>query len=369
MRVAFVTFEYPPHEVGGAGIYAAKIVAELAQRGVHVDIFAPTYDDYCLPPGATVVGVPVDRQKPFAALQFWLNLPETFAQAEREGHYDIVHFNGTCYWFLNRLTDSPTVVTIHHLARDSIAHDRGVGVLLSLVERRAIAMADRVVAVSGFTRGQILKRYGVDPGKVSIVYNGGSYDPGTSPDIEGARALLAPLRGRKAVLFVGRVNDRRKGLDILVKAMATVAEHVDAVLVVAGKGDKGDIMKLARSLGVEGRIMFLGYVDDLVLLGMYHLSDVYVCPTRLEGFGMTVLDAQSFAPRVVASRVGAIPEIAGGSTRLVEPEDAEELASAIVQALDDVRLPPGPDRAAGTLTWEEAANALLREYEASRGVD
>ncbi len=366
VRVAFITFEYPPHMIGGAGTYAEKVVAELARRGVHVDVFTPARDDYRPVPRVRIVGVPVSRRKPFAPLQFWLGLPDIFARAEREGRYDLVHFNGTCYWFLNRLTDSPKVVTIHHLARDSVAHDGAVGIMLSLIERRAMRMADRVVAVSEFTRGRILERCGIEPGRVGMVYNGGSYDKDASPDIESARALLSPLEGRRSVLFVGRLNDRRKGLDILVRAMARAAEHTDAVLVVAGKGDREEVKKLARSLGVEERIVFVGYVEDPVLLGLYSLTDVYACPSLLEGFGMTVLDAQSFAPKVVASKVGAIPEIAGGSTTLVDPMDVEALALAIVQALEGQQ-PPRPERDARTFTWEEAGSSLLREYRAARG--
>lgn len=365
VRVAFVTFEYPPHLVGGAGTYASQVVGELAKRGIQLDVFTPARDDYRTPAGVRIKGVPVDPRKPFTALQFWLGLPDVFREAEREEGYDVVHFNGTCYWFANRLTASPTVVTIHHLARDSLAHDRGVGVLLSLVERRAMSMADRVVAVSGFTKDRIVERYGLDPAKVGVVYNGGSHGPASPVDLEGARRLLAPFNGKKVVLFVGRVNDRRKGLDVLVRAMGKVVDQADAVLVVAGQGDPAGARELAASLGLDDRIAFIGYVDDPVLLGLYRLSDVYVCPSRLEGFGMTVLDAQDHAPRVVASRVGAIPEIATRSTTLVEPEDVEGLASAIVAAISGPPGCPGPS-SGGRFTWGRAASDLLDEYDRVR---
>jgi len=349
--------------VGGAGTYASKVINGLAGRGVELVVFTPWAQGYDPPPGAVVRGVPVDPAKPFPALQFWMALPEVFRRAEREKRFDLVHFNGTCYWFLNRFTDTPSVVTIHHLARDSLVYDRGVGVLLSLVEKRAIAEASRVVAVSSFTRQRMMMRYGTDPNKVGVVYNGGSHEPDADVRTEEAEALLSPLNGRRSVLFVGRVTDRRKGLDILIRAMKEVVDRTGAALVVAGSGDRREMIELASSMGLKEDILFLGYVSDPVLLGLYRRCDVYACPTRLEGFGMTVLDAQNFAPRVVASRVGAIPEIALEGAVLVEPEDVGALASAIIRSLDGDRPLLSPGDAAGRFSWDKGADALIAEYE------
>ncbi len=363
-----MTFEYPPHIVGGAGTYAYKITKEMASLGHDVHVFTPEMTPYLVPPNVTMESVPSNNKRPLGALQFWLGLPDVIERAEGRNKFDIIHFNGTSYWFLNGLTETTKVVTIHHLAKDSLRHDRGVGVLLTLIEKRAMDRSTRIVAVSEYTKKRIVDGYGVDPDKIGVTYNGGSFDPSTPIDMPGAQKCLAVSKGKKTILFVGRVNDNRKGLDLLVKAMRLVLDRTDAMLIVAGKGDQSESRSLCSSLGIENNVAFIGYVEDSLLLGLYRSCDVYVCPSRLEGFGITVLDAQTYAKKVIATRIGPIPEIASPSTRLVEPNDIVDLASAILDSLD-----PFPSGASipskgdldhlSSFSWERAVQGLIKEYE------
>lgn len=367
MKIAFVTFEYPPHIVGGAGTYAHNITREIAKLGHEVVVITPGGRAYSPPPGVEVAVAPTKEDRPLGALQFWLNLPGTFRELEKGGPFDVVHFNGTSYWFLNKLSDGAKVVTIHHLAKDSIAHDRGVAVLLSLFERRAMSLSDRIVAVSEYTRGRIVDGHGVDWNKIAVVYNGSSYDASSPVETQEAEEYLGRLDGRKTVLFVGRVDDRRKGLDLLLKAMRVVADQEDAVLVVAGKGDQRETRKFSDELGLGNNVVYTGFIPDPFLLGLYRTCDVYVCPSRLEGFGITLLDAQLYAKRAVATKVGPIPEIASRDTLLVEPEDVEGMASAILRSLRPERafssISDEEDAAfKASFSWEKAARMVIEQY-------
>jgi glycosyltransferase involved in cell wall biosynthesis len=136
---------------------------------------------------------------------------------------------------------------------------------------------------------------------------------------------------------------------------------------VAGKGDQRETRKFSDELGLGNNVVYTGFIPDPFLLGLYRTCDVYVCPSRLEGFGITLLDAQLYAKRAVATKVGPIPEIASRDTLLVEPEDVEGMASAILRSLR-------PEGAFSSITdeedaafkasfsWEKAARMVIEQY-------
>jgi starch synthase len=219
MRIAFVTFEYPPFIIGGAGTYAEKITCELAKLGHDVFVFTPQIEELRKEtvdvPNLKIIRVPIDGRLPFRALQFWLRLPEEVKVAEQNGKFDIIHFNGLSYWFLRkRLVNAPHIVTIHHLVTDAIKsnnlsmvsrfkHLSGENsLIIPLIEKRCIHSADKIIAVSNFTKDQILKNYNVEPGKISVIYNG--IDLNTQPfseeDLKAAKKEFG-LDDKPVLLF------------------------------------------------------------------------------------------------------------------------------------------------------------------------
>ena len=112
-----------------------------------------------------------------------------------------------------------------------------------------------------------------------------------------------------------------------------VLEKIDAVLLIIGKGDQKDIRKNAKLLGISNNIIIAGFVDDITLKKCYKICDVYVCTSRLEGFGMTILEAMFAEKPIVATNVGAIPEIIGNYGTLVNLQDNDAISNAIINIL------------------------------------
>jgi glycosyltransferase involved in cell wall biosynthesis len=109
------------------------------------------------------------------------------------------------------------------------------------------------------------------------------------------------LRGEiSLLLFVGKVDDRRKGLDLLLKALKIVAEQTSAVLLVIGPGNQSDASNIAASFGISEKVFFLGSADPLTLQKCCAICDVYVFPLRLEGFGLLLLEVTESAKPIVA---------------------------------------------------------------------
>lgn len=353
MKVAFVTFEYPPHIIGGAGVHAAHITEELAKLGHQVVVFTPAIDNttgvyHPLQVNLQVWYVPVREAIPFGAMQFWINLPAEIKRAEKNRKFDIIHINGLSYWFIpRRLSPAPHVLTVHHLVRDA-AEKTGLkisqkikdisgenGYIISQIEKRALKSVDKIIAVSNYTKNRIIQTYHIPSDMVDVVYNGVEYDGYicTEVDLDMTRKQLG-LQDLPIILFVGRIDDPRKGLDILIEAFLRVIETTDAILIVVGKGDSTKFRNLIES--VNNRILFTGYIEESMLKKFYILCDIYVCPSRLEGFGLTILEALTFGKPIISTKVGVIPELIDNEIGiLVENENPSQIYDALMTLISD----------------------------------
>lgn len=386
MRIAFVTFEYPPFIIGGAGIYAANITRELAELGHTITIFTPKIDEFCVDPklpNLKIERINIHREYPFAAFQFWLSIPGAVKNAEKQGAFDIIHFNGISYCFhKRRLSKAPHVITIHHLCTDAInscnlaSLDRIINLssersaIIPYIEKRCIECSNKIIAVSEFTKERIIQTYEVRPEKIEVVYNGvASGKMNYSKNELSEFAQKFKLSGQTVVLFVGRVDDPRKGLDILLLAFQNVIAEIEAYLLVVGSGDQRHARELSNSLGISDNVIFAGFLSDEDLKKCYALCDLYVSPSRLEGFGMTVLEAMANAKPVVATNVGALSEIVRSRENgtLITANDDCALAKSIKLFLSDRQLSRtiGENNAkyANTFfSWKKAANEICLIY-------
>jgi phosphatidylinositol alpha-1,6-mannosyltransferase len=204
---------------------------------------------------------------------------------------------------------------------------------------------------------------------------------GTDP--ERFRPLDAlPLRerlelGKRPVLLTIARLVPRKGIDSVLEALAAVRRAVpDLVYVVAGDGpDRERLVELARRLGVDESVRFVGAVEDAELPLWYSLGDVFVMPSRsdppdVEGFGIVYLEAAACERPVVAARAGGVPDAVadGVSGLLVEPGDRDGLARALAELLSDPARRANLGRRArervlAELTWDRIADATFAALE------
>lgn len=185
--------------------------------------------------------------------------------------------------------------------------------------RDAAARADFIVAVSEFTRSQVIALLGAPPSKVLVVHH-------------GIRKLAFPVvRREKVILNVGAIQTR-KNIARLVAAFETVDPSWRLVLAgSAGYGSSGILARIAASSARE-RITVTGYISPDELAGWYVRASVFAFPSLDEGFGMPVLEAMAAGTPVLTSNRSALPEVAGDAAILVDPESGE----AIGQALRDL---------------------------------
>jgi glycosyltransferase involved in cell wall biosynthesis len=167
------------------------------------------------------------------------------------------------------------------------------------------------------------------------------------------------------VLFVGRFEDPRKGFDVLLEALALLPPSVR--LTVAGKGDRTAAERTIGKLGLSPRVRFTGFLTDDELASAYAACDLFVCPSRMEGFGLTAAQALSAGRPLVASRVGNLPHLVGDDEQLVPSDRPEELAEAIWRFAGDpvLRATKGQrnrERALRLPSWEDTAGLMENAY-------
>jgi glycosyltransferase involved in cell wall biosynthesis len=214
---------------------------------------------------------------------------------------------------------------------------------------RAVRSAERVIAISAFTRDDLVARYGIDPGKVRVV------------PLAPALPLGAPSVEAPEPPYLLAVGDLRakKNLRRLVQAFRLLRrEGLPHRLVLAG-ADAGQGPALQGD-GVE----LPSYVEDDRLDALLRGADALVHPSLYEGFGLVMLEAMARGTPVVAAEATALPETAGGAAELCDPRDPADIARAIRAVLADPApyAERGRSRAA-EFSWERTARATRAVYE------
>ena len=262
----------------------------------------------------------------------------------------------------------PFVATAHDL---SLLH--GFGRVRQAHKRRIVPWAVRraraIVAISQFTKDELVRLLRVDPEKVDVIRSGPGFDDATSP---GATAALAAAPQTPYVLFVGNLTES-KNLPFLVRAFDRA--DVPARLVLAGRPLEryGDIVAAIESSPRRGQIQVLHDATDADLERLYREARALVLPSRYEGFGLTALEAMKRGCPVLASDIPPLREISGDGAELLPLDDEQAWSDAIrrVFADDDYRatLRARAQQAVRRYSWDRTARelcTLLRDVSLSR---
>lgn len=259
-------------------------------------------------------------------------------------------------------TGKPLVVHVHSTEYDR-AGEHGNSLVADL-ERAGCHAADRVIAVSRLTQSILTKRYGVDPEKIEVVYNGIENGP-ANPDL-----TIPPKidKDDKLVLFLGRVT-MQKGPEYFIRAAKRVLEKMDNVkFVVAGTGDKiQELIEMTARLGIGPKVVFTGFLRGDDVERVYKMADVYVMPSVSEPFGIAPLEAISHDVPTIISKQSGVSEVLENVLK-VDFWDTDEMANKIIAVL---RHPPlgatlreHADLEVRRLTWEGAAEKCEQVYDA-----
>ena len=349
---------------GGVQAHVRDLAEELIRLGHTVSVLAPGDDDTPgLPPYVVVAGraVPIPYNGSVARLQFGVVSAARVRRWLRDGAFDVVHVHEPAPPSLSLLTcmihDGPLVATFH----------------AATVRSRFLAMFDTVlqpfleklsgrIAVSPAARKVIVEHLGADavviPNGVAVAH------------YADAEPLPGYPREGGTVGFIGRYDEPRKGMDVLVGAMEQlIDERPQLRLLVAGRGDAGEFAaELPPS--VRARVDMLGQVSEADKARMLRSVDVYCAPnTGQESFGVILLEAMAARTAVVASDLEAFRRVldGGAAGELFPVGESGGLAVALRRVLDDpqrrAQLVDAGAAAVAPYDWSLIVQQVLRVYE------
>ncbi|MCL5280281.1 MAG: glycosyltransferase family 4 protein [Planctomycetes bacterium] len=281
----------------------------------------------------------------------------------QEEEFDVIHAHD---WMtypaavgVAALTGKPLVVHIHSTEFDRSGEH--VNQLVYDIERQGLEQADKVIAVSQFTRGIVISRYGIPGDKVEVVYNGVERNGSWSV------APISIRREEKIVLFLGRIT-MQKGPEYFLYAAKKVLEVMDNVkFVMAGSGDMMHrSVELAAQLGIGHRVLFTGFLRGGDVRRIYKMADLYVMPSVSEPFGIAPLEALDNDVPVIISKQSGVSEVLRHALK-VDFWDVNEMANKMVAVLKypplQMTLRSHGNFEVRKLRWRDAARRCLEIYQ------
>ncbi|WP_312114086.1 1,4-alpha-glucan branching protein domain-containing protein [Brevibacillus reuszeri] len=343
--VLMLSWEFPPHVVGGLGRAVYDLSRHLVSQGIEVHVLTAAADSEARQ--EQMDGVHVHRlptyipgeKEDFMQWVFQLNLAIVDAVEELRGNglrADVIHAHDWLVsWAAAELKQRlaiPLITTIH-----ALEHGRHQGIHTPLqhriheCERMLTAVSERVIVCSHYMGHEISRLFAVAAENISVIHNGVETTM-TQPFASGDLKQELSLGDGPILFFVGRLV-REKGAHLLIEAVARLVHAYPALqLVVAGRGPMQDELKqVAAQRGVAHHIRFLGFVDDERRNQLFLLADVAVFPSLYEPFGIVALEAMSFGTPLVVADTGGLREIIrhGENGATVYAGDVESLVNQL----------------------------------------
>ncbi len=394
MNILMFGWEFPPFISGGLGTACAGLTKGLdAVGGVHTTFVLPAVAgssaagagpgalsyragsgefvnairfieiDAAAPPDSAAAAKP--RRSSYSGASLTGEAMRYAASAARMlgtvDDFDVIHAHDWLTYLAGvhakKVTGKPLVVHVHSTEFDRSGETYNKEIYK--IERFGMDMADRIVAVSNYTRDVIIARYEQHPDKVVTIYNATDKHLVTRP----ARpdAVQRPL-----VTFLGRIT-YQKGPEYFIEAARIVLQRNQNVsFVMAGDGDLLPRMKsLVAALGIADHFSFPGFIDAAGVAELFARSDVYVMPSVSEPFGIAALEAiNAHVPTIISSNCGLAELV--DSVIKIAPDDCEAIAEAILTLVDDPayaqRLAAGASGELRKVSWDESAGSLKGLY-------
>ena len=406
MRIALLTYRGNMF-CGGQGIYASYLAREWQRAGHDVHVFAgPPLPD--LPAGIPLHEIPNDNvfgrpwpdfydpAQPLSLLKplslwelgvsrfgvfpemqtFGLRLLRRWPEFQRRYGFDIVFDNQCLSWGLLglRALGTPVVSVIHHPLHIDREADYAIDPRLVkkikrtlyfplFMQQRVAPRLDKIVTVSEASRSEIERYFGIPQKDIAVVYNG--------TDTELFHAVEGTTK-ETDLLFVGRTEDRKKGIGTMLEALSLLPDSVRLKIVDGRIPADGLVPRLIARYGLGRRVVIIDRMLSVPeLVEQYSTARIALVPSFFEGFGFPASEAMAAGLAVVANAAGALPEVVGTdgrAGRLVPPRNASAMADAIADILSEPgkaeRMGAAARRRVQTIfRWDDAADNLVRVFE------
>lgn len=371
LRLAIVANRFQKNDGQGRVNYEVALAA--LRRGVRLTLVsAHCAEEIASHPNATVVKLGRESWPTQLAKNLGFATDSARWLRKHRGDFDLVQANGFITWepcdivaahFVHTSWMNSPYYPFHNFLKPYEIYQRTFSKLNSVWEKRAFLSARHIIAVSEVVAADVAA-LGVPPERIEVIYNGVDTDefhPGPSE-----RGSFHLPEGVPMAVFVGDIRSPRKNLGTLLEAMVqTPGLH----LAVAGDPSGSPAPEQVRSLGLAGRVHFLGKTSRVPAL--MRSVDLFVFPSRYEAHPLVVLEAMaSGLPVVISRNVGSVASFGATFAVLDDPDDSAALAGILNRLLASPDLRAEMSRAsrerALSVNWSHTVNAYLRAYERLR---
>jgi len=402
LRICLLCYRGNPYS-GGQGIYLKYIADEMVRQGheVHAIVGPP----YPFPMKGVILHTIhnnqyfvrkkldiIEPEDPFAILrplnfyEYLASRTGAFSEISTFGwrayillrklherhRFDVIHDNQSVGYGLLMMKSFgiPVIATIHHplsidlvnvLERTQKFKNKLKTVMFypTLMQSIVSKRLDHIITVSEDSKRAINRDFGVPLEQQTVVYNG----------ID--RNVFRPLPGIKKkkgkIIFVGNIEDGKKGFAYLLKAMPRIAKSATVTAVDGGAPHRKVTDRLMSTLGLGGRVYFTGKTSTEELVRHYSEAELAIVPSVYEGFGLPAAEAMSCSVPVISSDGGALPEVVGDAGVVVPARDHEAIADAVNGLLADPKRMrelgrAGIERVKEHFNWEKAVREIVGVY-------
>lgn len=379
-----LSWEYPPHIIGGLGQHVYDLSRFLVKANIMVDLIIPhanNMPDHQYEQGVAIyrVGEPYLTHKHLPSWTFAFNSEiikaaiKINAAMQKFERFDVIHAHDWLVAYAGRVLakifNIPLVTTIHatergryldlhnHLQRE-----------IDDIERNLAQAAKRIICCSQYMRIEVCKLFAINDDKITIIPNGVDANQFTqlpqTPLID-----FDPLAIN--IFFIGRLV-HEKGISNLIRAMPHVlAALPHARLYIGGTGEELPTFKeLACSLNVATQVVFTGFLSSEQRNLLYRHADVAVFPSHYEPFGIVALEAMATRTPLIVGDVGGLSEIVthGINGLKITPGNEEQLAKAIIILIENHELATSmTENAFATImnqyNWQTIAATTIKVYD------
>ncbi len=392
IKVLMFGWEFPPFNSGGLGTACLGLTKALCAQNVAITFVLPKEVD--VSPShlkMRFAGVSIKRvdvmlsayvdSKRYGLLRFgsgsllygvglidevyrYALLAKEIAQSE---DFQIIHAHDWLSFLAGieakKISGKPLIIHVHSTEFDRTGGNN-MNQQVYLVERVGMEQADKIIAVSNFTKQLIVEKYGISSDKIEVIYNGVDQ---TSPVVEREHPLTYfKTIGCKVVLFVGRVT-LQKGPDYFLKAAKKVLEYdPNVVFVIAGSGDMEEqLIEAAVNLGIGDKVIFTGFLRGEELNRIYQTADLFVLPSVSEPFGIAPLESVINGTPVLISKQSGVSEVLSHALK-ADFWDVEEMTDMILSVVGNPSLQKtlkqNSQEEVKKITWEKSANKCIEVY-------
>ncbi len=394
--VLMIGWEYPPHNSGGLGVACQGLTQSLAGFGQQIYFTLPyahsgdvahmklmgCYDEDWFdgssnkPPfgvyGASLPVLPTTdldahdlRSLPQSELEYRVSqyADKVNSSAKKvASDVGVVHAHD---WMsfpaaekIKRTQGKSVIAHVHSTEHDRIPNGHGSKFIID-TEKMGMEIADRVVAVSEYTKRIIVDKYNISPNKIDVVYNG------IRP--LGQRVTRPKFAGKRPVIvFMGRLT-MQKGVEYFLYLASKVLKEIpDALFVVAGSGDQYHSLMLQNaSMNLSANLLFTGFVRGKKRDMLLDRADVFVMPSLSEPFGLVALEAAQRNTPVIVSKNSGVSEVMQ-SAKVLDFWDVDKMTKEILQLIKSkeylASTISGQNQDLSQLTWDSAAKKMQQVY-------